>query len=159
MSHHELSQTHPLYWFLLMLFRVAPATPCGLMTYLGANGHRSCVAPCCSQQKSRWVQWLSLFYRNRRKSIIRPGAPVSGCSVELSPKLRKLQNQKSQGVRQGLRERGLHCCHFSAGRSGQKTLALSSEAIPPARIIIAAHPLTGKGSGARGCLYSRGVKA
>lgn len=44
MSHPELSQTDPLYWFLLMLFGVAPDTPCGLMC-LGADGHQSRVSP------------------------------------------------------------------------------------------------------------------
>lgn len=96
MSHHELSQTYPLYWFLLMLFRLAPATPCGLMTYSCVDGHWSCVCPTApSRNHDRYNRSHSSTETQEGASVQSP--PVPGCSVELSrcPKIRKLQNQTS----------------------------------------------------------------
>lgn len=72
-SHPELSQTDPLYWFLLMLFGVAPDTPCGLMC-LGADRHRSHVHPAAVRGNHNRYNGLSLLQKHSKERQPKPSS-------------------------------------------------------------------------------------
>lgn len=96
---------HPLCCFLLMLFGMAPDTPCGLMMYSGADGPQSCAALLLPGGATTSTLGLSLLQKPVREHWTEPSrarmfcGTLSCCSKNMKA---TESNLKLSGERLGL---------------------------------------------------------